>query len=135
MRRPRTWCEYALLLLLSSCSFTLDVTNTKIKGSAVATEAGAVATTATKTEAPVASGTGNTATEVEKPKAPTAVGPQAVATDFRKAAQDGGALAAGAGAQASAVTKPAFPWWVLGVAAVVAALLGLNKWLRGRWLW
>ncbi|MDO7875994.1 hypothetical protein Q5H93_14720 [Hymenobacter sp. ASUV-10] len=84
-------------------------TTVKIKHSAVATAPGAVALT--KPRASVAAGEGAVASTVGKAKAP---------------------VATGHGAHAEQVQPPrSFPWWVL---AVVAALLGLNRLVRGRWL-
>jgi len=81
----------------------------KVKHSAVATAPGAVAIT--KPRASVAAGAGAVASTVGKAKAPVATGPNA---------------------HAEQVHPPrAFPWWLLGV---VAALLGLNRLVRGRWL-
>jgi hypothetical protein len=102
----------------------------KIKHSTLATGAGATAVTAAKNTG-VGTAARATAPAVGKAKAPVALGPAAVATDQRKAAQRGGALAAGDGAQATAVTEKPFPWWII---VVVGALLGLNKLIRGRWL-
>lgn len=107
-------------------------TTVKIKHSTLAAGAGATAVSTAKNSG-VAAGAGATAAAVGKSKAPVAAGSLAAAVDQRKAAQKGGALAAGDGAQAAAVTKSGLPWLVI-VLAVLATLLCLNKWLRGRWL-
>jgi cobalamin biosynthesis Mg chelatase CobN len=85
----------------------------KVKNSTVATGSSTAVSTAKNSSAAV--GTGATSTTIGKAKAPVASAPQAAAVD-------------------ASTTKKGFPWWILIVAAVLGALLGLNRLIRGRWL-
>jgi hypothetical protein len=84
----------------------------KVKNSTVATGAATAVSTAKNSSTSV--GAGATATTIGKAKAPVASAPQAKATEIT-------------------TTKKGFPYWPFIVLAVLAALLGLNRLIRGRW--
>lgn len=85
----------------------------KIKHSTVATGTATAVSTAKNSSTAV--GAGATSTTIGKAKAPVATAPHAAAVEVR-------------------TTKKGFPWWILMVLAVLGALLGLNRLIRGRWL-